>query len=651
MWKPTFFRFFSKYLLRNPSPKGFLVNLLDWFKYRLVIFLIIFLISLMVSLSVKAQSDESIQVINSRLAPGINHIYLIPDLKSGQTLTVYVNGLSGNIDPIIALFSAAEDVEILSEEYNRLVSDAIQEGNDPVVAMNEAAEKVFLIWDDDSGSGYDAAFEYRVPKDGNFRLLVTNPPLNQGSGDYQLLIGINAPSVYKGMGSPTGDTIAFLDQSIIGQESSVEEITGALTPDKQTTFYYLHDVNPGSTLYAYVEPISGDLIPTLFLKDYGGKTIRVGNLFGDQTTTTLQYTFNELGVDYYLEVSACQICEQARSGDFRLQVGINEPEVLMGKAEPIGSLVLDLPTTVGIGVKIDQISDVDQRSENYSVVANVVMEWDEPEYAFSPDTCNCNLKTFTGNNFNNFVTEVEGKWPEFSILNQQGNRWTQNKVAAVKPDGSATYIERFSTTLQAPDFNFRQFPFDKQDFYVRILSVFPSEYYLFLDPEGSSSFGEQLGEEEWRVIGYETFIDTYQDTRSRYNFHFWAERNLTFYIVRFFVPLGLIITVSWVTFFLKDYTRRIEVTTGNLLLFIAWSFSISNDLPRLGYLTFMDTIMITTFFISVIVVIFNVILKRLEVTGKEGIAFKIDNYTIWIYPLAYVIAIITSVFTFFSPLG
>jgi hypothetical protein len=134
---------------------------------------------------------------------------------------------------------------------------------------------------------------------------------------------------------------------------------------------------------------------------------------------------------------------------------------------------------------------------------------------------------------------------------------------------------------------------------------------------------------------------------SRFTFSFEARRLMIYYLFRVFVPILLIILVSWITFFLKDYGRRIEVATGNLLLFIAFSWSLAENYPRLGYLTFLDAVMAIMFVVNALVVVYNVWLRRMEMRGQEAQADRVDRILDWVYPLAYIVCFGLVVLWFF----
>jgi cell division protein FtsL len=107
------------------------------------------------------------------------------------------------------------------------------------------------------------------------------------------------------------------------------------------------------------------------------------------------------------------------------------------------------------------------------------------------------------------------------------------------------------------------------------------------------------------------------------------------------LPLSVIIAVSWILFFLKDYAKRVDAAGANLLLFIAFNFAISNDLPRLGYLTFLDTLLISAFLVTAVVLILAVYLRRQDMKGRYTFVATVDRYVITFYPLAYIVTIAT----------
>ena len=622
-------------------------------KHRFSVALILLLILLPITTNTYAQESGQVQELTGKINPGKFRSYLLPDLRQGQTLYVYAAGTSGNLDPFVGLVDTNFELQMALVEYGAELDRLVAEGLDPLLAVEELRDQFLLEWDDDGGGGLASAFEFPVPGDGDYRLLVAGSLSYLGvesSGNYRLLLGLDAPQVLTGQAEPTGHEIAVTDAETIQLEVGVEELTGTLSEEKSSTFVNLRDFEVGDSLSAYIEATSGDLKPVLVLRNFARKPIRTANLDGKQSSAGLKFSFPELGENYRLEILSSAGETPPTSGDYRLLVGLNTPEVLEGVAQPGGEPVVEQPVDVRIGVKLQQIIEVNQAQENFDVVASMQMDWTDPALAFNPDDCDCSVKLYTEEEFETFLADVQGRWPAFTIANQQGNRWTQNRIAVLYPDGSGTYFERFTTNMQL-DFDFRRFPFDTQHFLINVDLLLPEEFYRFSDLEGFSEISGEHGEDEFIITGFDTSVTSVQgstqDFGSRFTFSFDAPRHLEYYVLQVFLPILLIIAVSWFTFFLKDYTRRIEVAAGNLLLFIAFSFSLTDNYPRLGYLTLLDVIMTITFVVSVLVVLYNVILKRMETRGEEKRAERIDSYMDWLYPFVYLVPVGIAMLAFF----
>jgi Neurotransmitter-gated ion-channel ligand binding domain len=592
---------------------------------------------------VRAQESPPVPELNGNLAPSQVDVYRIIGIEKGQTLDVFLENTSGNLDPVLSILPADENFLATLENFKIAVADLVASSETPLLDLPALRDQYSLAWDDDSGPGYSAALEFTAPSDGDFYLVVSSSLSAAGrstAGDYRLLLGIDAPKVLDGSAEPTGAVIAVQDQAVLGTQL-VQEYTGSLGENKPSLTIKLNDINPGDTLFVHLQAADGGLKPILVLRDYGNKPVQVANLNGEASLATIQHTFEDLGVGYVLDIVAALENGQLSSGDFNLQVGINAPEVLEGKGQPNTESILELAIPVYVGLKLQQIINIDQPNEIMKDVGTLKLEWTDPALAFNPDECNCTQKVYTENSYNKFLEDVKGKWPDFTFFNQQGNRWTQNRVIAIESNGHVIYLERFSTDFQV-DFDWTAFPFDTQDFYIKLDMLYSEDVYVFVPTEGFSEIDPNHGEDEFILTTFDTQISTETSSRqvptSRFTFHFSAPRHLSYYIFRFFVPILLIIVVSYITFFLKDYARRIEIATGNLLLFIAFSFSLGDNYPRMGYLTFMDAIMAITFIINTLVVVLNVYFKYLEQKDQREKADRLEAPFTFFYPLAYLVS-------------
>ncbi len=593
---------------------------------------------------VAAQAQPGqIQKITGRLRAGDSHAYLLANLQAGDRLTAAMRTTSGNLDPALGIVSTATPLEQVVTGYQADIQNLLATSENVALALEDLRNRYFLVWDDDSGSGYAAALEFVVTEPGDYVLLTAGSLSAFGratAGDYELLLGLNTAEPPDSQAVPTGAPIAQRIQTTSGTTPAIQEITGTLSADTPWVNLRLVDIPAGQPLYAYVETVSGSLRPALILRDFGGKAVEAGNLGGQEPRATLVYSTTEEGVGFSLRVQAATLPDGTTSaGGYRALVGINAPEVLTGQAASHGEPVLDAAIPVQVGLKIERISQVDSQDENYTVLASLRMDWTDPRLAFSPDSCNCAVKLYSEKEFGRFLSDVQSLWPGFAFFNQLGNRWIKSQTAAIWPDGRARYAESFSTTFQA-DFDFRQYPFDTQEFPIFLDLLYPANVYTLTDLPGYSAIDPAHGEDEFIVGEFTTATSTIipvaaDEPVSRMTFSFSAPRHLNYYVLQVFLPILLIILISWFTFFLRDYTRRIEAAAANILLFIAFSFSLADNYPRLGYITFLDAVMGVTFAVNVLVLLYNVYMKRLENQGQTQRVERIDNLLDWVYPLAY----------------
>jgi hypothetical protein len=323
----------------------------------------------------------------------------------------------------------------------------------------------------------------------------------------------------------------------------------------------------------------------------------------------------------------------------------NELEQLLSRGAP------SEPIEIRVGVQIHQITFVNQKAENFGVVGTLRLEWEDSKLTFDAEEFGREYKVYDEAAFRKFTDENAIFNPGFVIQNQQERRFKQQAIFLVFSSGQASYIEQFSTVLQAPDFDFTQYPFDTQKFFVHVVSTNPLGLAKFVPLEEFSKLGEKLGEEEWEMSDHWTEVSTYEGLTglpsSRFSFGFNASRHQVYYIIRMFIPMVILVVISWATFFLREYRKRIDIAGANLLTFVAFNFVISGSLPRLGYLTFLDFILVSMFVFYGLIIVFNVGLRRLKISGREELAHRIDNHMLkWIYPLSCMIIVSWAVYEF-----
>ncbi len=311
------------------------------------------------------------------------------------------------------------------------------------------------------------------------------------------------------------------------------------------------------------------------------------------------------------------------------------------------------PLKVGVSIKIDQVTFIDQKQENFGVVAEVVMEWQDRTFSFEQKPGGRDHRILSMPDFLAHAEDLDRTVPLFLFHNQQEQRWRQEEHVVIQPDGHVRFFERSTLTLQAPYLDFRQYPFDSQIFTLEIVSIPPLDLIEFVLLPDEPGFGDYLGEEAWILenpvvtlgirkgaAGYDSAAATLQ---------FKARRHIEYYVLRIFLPMLVLVAVAWVTFFLNDYSKRIDISTANLFILVAFNFVISSDLPQLGYLTFIDYILQWVFLVTAGTIIMNVFLRRLELNDRPDLAHEFDKWIVkWVLPIGYGVVVGSAYLQFFA---
>ncbi|MEZ4485172.1 MAG: hypothetical protein R2864_11495 [Syntrophotaleaceae bacterium] len=342
----------------------------------------------MLPLSVMA-AREAVQEITGRLDPGERLIFTLADLKQGQTLYVLAQGVSGNLDPFLVLVRPGTDIPGLRQAFTLELEKTIAAGGDPLVMIPEFAERHNLPWDDDGGPGYGARLSFRVPKNGTYALLLRSALARETFGGFRLLLGLDAPAVLSGEARPSGARIARLNPKASSGLAPVQETRVTISAERPSTYLFLTGFKAGETLYLYFAGPPDQPLPTFALHDYGDKPVRNSQPGDRPGIALLEYTFPDAGENYLLRFNGQISDDTLAAGSFRLLAGLDEPEVLTGQAPVGGRALLKQPVPVQIGLRLQQITSVDQKAENYGAVATLQMRWHDPALAFSPDSCQC----------------------------------------------------------------------------------------------------------------------------------------------------------------------------------------------------------------------------------------------------------------------
>src|SRR5262249_18438057 len=98
-----------------------------------------------------------------------------------------------------------------------------------------------------------------------------------------------------------------------------------------------------------------------------------------------------------------------------------------------------------------------------------------------------------------------------------------------------------------------------------------------------------------------------------------------------------------------DWQMKIPLTV--MLAMIAFDFAIARDLPRVSYLTFLDSVLLTSFVFAFLAVVETLSVHVFVLRDRESLAQRLHAQARWIAPLAYCVTILSLIALFFTGAG
>ncbi len=234
--------------------------------------------------------------------------------------------------------------------------------------------------------------------------------------------------------------------------------------------------------------------------------------------------------------------------------------------------------------------------------------------------------------------------PRVQILNQQRVWPSFPEVVSISQDGEVVYRQRVWGSFSQP-LDLRDFPFDRQDFSIQLITSDYTAKDLELVTDPRSQIAERLSLPDWDIVAWSVDATTIKPLSNlpieiaAVVFSFQAERRKAYFIYQVIIPMALIVAMSWVVFWIdpKESGTQISVAITTMLTLIAYRFSLGVDLPKVDYMTRIDFFVLGSTVLIYATLVQAVITTTMAKSGKLLEAREVDLWCRWLFPGGFVL--------------
>ena len=390
------------------------------------------------------------------------------------------------------------------------------------------------------------------------------------------------------------------------------------------------------------------------------------------------------GISHVDGVEVANLSEE----DFLSVFTFSAPETYNGKGEDVIKITLaDNNKTyhvkfaeyetfdVYISPDIEHISSIDSKDGSFKTKLKLHTVWHD--YRLSEMASLINQKGYKGTDLsvNGFYCRIKPSFfreidypipqvllPTFVAGNSKNERERKIRIDYFPPEdctdldcidqekefGSVqlSVVKEFQGKVFTP-YDLRQFPFDTQQLEFEFL-MDTEDFYntdLRMSEVGKDFLWKSwnnFDDPEWTVTDYDYDIGHYYDAawdvRPTYLWaNFEYERKTQYYIFKIMFPVLFLVFISWSVFWLhpKQLESRVTVSVICLLSLIAYNFVIDQELPKLGYMTFLDGFIFISYIFAGFPTLQTIFCRRLYDSNRAELSISLDRYCQKLLPVFF----------------
>ncbi len=308
------------------------------------------------------------------------------------------------------------------------------------------------------------------------------------------------------------------------------------------------------------------------------------------------------------------------------------------------SMLLPPPTADGrikatVALHVLNLSMISEVTERFQLTGYLLAQWRDPRLIYQA----------TGLDDTYRIIAPDSIWrPQLVIINAVEPHRTDETSLQVAPDGLVSYVERFDALLTST-FHLKAFPFDAQKLEVIVHPFSDQQQSVAFVPSQlpvwtATEFNTYSSLESWRFESLTFNLSSAASQLGKHaiseaRFEITVERRYGFYLWKVFLPLLLMVIVSWSVFWFdpSEASSQVTIAVTTILTIIAFALAISLTLPRVPYLTFADGFFLTCYIFAFVTMVEVTVVHITYRNERHILTAKIRRTARWLVPTAFLV--------------